>query len=73
MRPGSRAYRSRTLKVRRRTIADRYGSLIEALYSDEKRVSMETQVTFEDGRTGTIKAELELHDVPTTAPVAKAS
>lgn len=64
---------TRTLKVRRRTIADRYGSLIEALYSDEKRVSMETQVTFEDGRTGTIKAELELHDVPTTAPVAKAS
>ena len=34
---------------------------------------METQVTFEDGRTGTIKADLELRDVPTTTPVAKAS
>jgi len=64
---------TRTLKVRRRIIAERYGPLIEALYSDKERFSMESQVTFEDGRTGTIKADLVLRDVPTTAPVAKAS
>jgi long-chain acyl-CoA synthetase len=64
---------TRTLKVRRRIIAERYGPLIEALYSDKERFSMESQVTFEDGRTGTIKADLDLRDVPTTAPVAKAS
>ena len=64
---------TRTLKVRRRIVAERYGPLIEALYSDKERFSMESQVTFEDGRTGTIKADLVLRDVPTTAPVAKAS
>jgi long-chain acyl-CoA synthetase len=64
---------TRTLKVRRRIVAERYGPLIEALYSDKERFSMESQVTFEDGRTGTIKADLELCDVPPTAPMAKAS
>ena len=64
---------TRTLKVRRRIIAERYGPLIEALYSDKERFAMESQVTFEDGRTGMIKADIELRDVPTTAPVAKAS
>ncbi|NIM29395.1 MAG: AMP-binding protein [Gammaproteobacteria bacterium] len=64
---------TRTLKVRRRIIAERYAPLIEALYSDQRRVAMQTQVTFEDGRTGTIKADVELRNVPGVAPVAKAS
>ena len=64
---------TRTLKVRRRTIAERYGALIEALYSDQHRIAMETQVTFEDGRVGTIRADVEIRDVQTAAPVAKAS
>jgi len=64
---------TRTLKVRRRFIAERYGDLIEALYSDKTRAAMETQVVFEDGRTGTIKAELDIRDVPVVEPVAKAS
>ena len=46
---------------------------IEGLYSDSNRISMETQVTFEDGRTGAIKAEVELRDVSAVTPVAKAS
>ncbi len=64
---------TRTRKVRRRIIAERYAPLIEALYSDQRRVAMQTQVTFEDGRTGTIKADVELRNVPGVAPVAKAS
>lgn len=64
---------TRTLKVRRRFIAERYGDLIEALYSDKTRSAMETQVVFEDGRTGTIKADLDIRDVPVVEPVAKAS
>jgi long-chain acyl-CoA synthetase len=64
---------TRTLKVRRRFVADRYAPLIDALYSDKHRLAMETQVTFEDGRTGTIKADIELRNVPGVAPVAKAS
>jgi long-chain acyl-CoA synthetase len=64
---------TRTLKVRRRFVAERYAPLIDALYSDKQRFAMETQVTFEDGRTGTIKAELDLRDVPVVEPVARAS
>ncbi|GMQ77306.1 MAG: long-chain fatty acid--CoA ligase [Gammaproteobacteria bacterium] len=64
---------TRTRKVRRHFVAERYESLIEALYSDKKRFSMEVQVVFEDGRTGTISADLDLRDVPRVEPVAKAS
>ena len=61
---------SRTLKVRRKFVAERYESLIDALYSDKHRFSMEVQVVFEDGRTGTISADLDLRDVPEVKPVA---
>ena len=54
---------TRTRKVRRRVIVDKYGDLIEALYSDNDAVSIEAQVVFEDGRTGMIKADLRLRDV----------
>ena len=64
---------TRTLKVRRRFVAERYESVIDALFSDKKSFSMEVQVVFEDGRTGTISADLKLRDVPQVAPVAKAS
>jgi len=47
---------TRTLKVRRSFIVDRYGELIEALYSDKSEQFVSTEVTFEDGRTGTIEA-----------------
>ena len=38
---------TRTLKVRRRFVAERYAPLIDALFSDKKSFSMEVQVTFE--------------------------
>jgi long-chain acyl-CoA synthetase len=59
---------TRTRKVRRRIIADRYKPLIDALYSGAERVSVETKVTFEDGRTGQLKADLKIMDVD-AAPV----
>ncbi len=64
---------TRTLKVRRKFVAERYEALIDALYSDKDRFSMQVQVTFEDGRTGTVSADLVLRDVQTVAPVAEAS
>lgn len=56
---------TRTQKVRRTFIAERYGALIEALYdgSDEKYV--ETEVVFEDGRKGSISATVKIQDVKT--------
>jgi len=64
---------TRTRKVRRRFVAERYAALIDALYSDKKNFAMEVGMVFEDGRTGTVKADLELRDVTQVEPVAKAS
>ena len=57
---------TRTRKIRRATIADRYGSLIEALYSSEKEVAVEASVMLEDGRSSTFSADLRIHDVAIT-------
>jgi long-chain acyl-CoA synthetase len=61
---------TRTLKVRRGFIADRYEPLVRALYDGSKEVDVATEVTFEDGRKGVLKARVKIADVP-TAPVAK--
>lgn len=53
---------TRTRKVRRNIIADRYRPLIDALYDGSDRVQAETAVTYEDGRKGTISALLEIRD-----------
>ncbi len=59
---------TRTRKVRRRFVAEKYADLIDALYSGATTCSAETEMTFEDGRTGTITAELHIHDVTTDSP-----
>ncbi len=53
---------TRTRKVRRRVVAEKYGALIEALYSDTDHCPVEAMVTFEDGRTGMIKADLRIRE-----------
>lgn len=64
---------TRTRKVRRRIIAERYGTLIEGLYSDQDMISIESQMTFEDGRTGQLKADLKIRDVDTFPALKVAS
>jgi long-chain acyl-CoA synthetase len=53
---------TRTRKVRRRIVEDKFADLIAALYDGSRTVSTETEVTYEDGRKGSIKATLELRD-----------
>ncbi|MEX0345331.1 MAG: AMP-binding protein [Rhizobiaceae bacterium] len=53
---------TRTQKVRRGFIGDRYGELIEALYDGSQEKYVETEVTFEDGRKGSIKATVKIAD-----------
>jgi long-chain acyl-CoA synthetase len=60
---------TRTQKVRRRIIEEKYADLIAALYDGQGRVSTETEVTYEDGRKGKIRATLSLQDAA-TVPVA---
>ncbi len=56
---------TRTRKVRRRTIYERYGDLIEALYSGASSVHASTEVTYEDGRKGRIEATLRIAEAET--------
>ncbi|MFH1914280.1 MAG: AMP-binding protein [Pseudomonadota bacterium] len=52
---------TRTRKVRRATIGERYGQLIEALYTDTCALNLQTEITYQDGRVremcGTIRIE----------------
>lgn len=54
---------TRTRKVRRKFIAEKYAVLIEALYGGKASQYIETQVKFEDGRTGTVAADLRIMDL----------
>jgi len=54
---------TRTRKVRRGYIARKYEALIEALYGESDRAQVEAQVTYEDGRTGTIRADVRIEMV----------
>ena len=53
---------TRTRKVRRSFVGDRYDILVDALYSDREQCHVETQVTFEDGRTGVLEADIKIWD-----------
>ena len=56
---------TRTRKVRRGFIGEKYGSLVEALYGGRDSVHVEAQVRYEDGRTGTFSADLKIRDAKT--------
>ena len=60
---------TRTNKVRRGFIADKYGVLVDALYAGRSEQFIETQVKFEDGRTGSVSATLKIADAKTFAPL----
>jgi long-chain acyl-CoA synthetase len=54
---------TRTQKVRRRFIGERYQTLVDALYGGLEIIDVTTEVMFEDGRKGTIAARLTMYDV----------
>jgi len=54
---------TRTNKVRRGFIAERYKTLVDALYSSAKHVHIKVDVTFEDGRKGTIEGDVAIRDL----------
>jgi long-chain acyl-CoA synthetase len=61
---------TRTQKVRRGFIADRYAALITALYDGSSEADISTEVTFEDGRKGTISARVKIRDMQIDPPPA---
>jgi long-chain acyl-CoA synthetase len=52
---------TRTRKVRRGFIGEKYAGIVDALYSGAARCTVEAQVRFEDGRTGTVRADLPVN------------
>ncbi|MBT6138993.1 MAG: AMP-binding protein [Rhodospirillaceae bacterium] len=64
---------TRTRKLRRRIIADRYEDLISALFSDKDQVQVNAKITFEDGRVGEYNANLKIKDVKLQEPARMAS
>jgi long-chain acyl-CoA synthetase len=64
---------TRTRKVRRGHIADKYQLLIDALYGGKTEQFIETAVKFEDGRSGTVSATLKIVDVKTLPALKKAA
>ena len=64
---------TRTNKVRRGYIGDKYQPLVDALYSGKTEQYIETQVKFEDGRTGVVNATLKIADAKTFAALKVAA
>ena len=58
---------TRTRKVRRRIVEEKFSDLITGLYDGSERVATATEVTYEDGRKGSISATLELRDAAIVA------
>ena len=64
---------TRTRKVRRRIVEEKYADLLDALYGGLDTIFTRTEVTYEDGRKGEISATLSILDAdvqPVNAKVA---
>ncbi len=60
---------TRTRKVRRRLIAERYREIVESLYGDQSDIEVETTITYQDGRTALIKTRLRIEVMEEAATV----
>jgi long-chain acyl-CoA synthetase len=64
---------TRTRKVRRGYIGDKYQVLVDAMYGGKSEQFIETAVKFEDGRSGSVSATLKIVDVKTFSSVKQAA
>ncbi|MDO9285799.1 MAG: AMP-binding protein, partial [Aquabacterium sp.] len=64
---------TRTRKVKRGYINDKYSVLVDALYAGKAQQFIETAVKFEDGRTGSVSATLKIADAKTFPAMKKAA
>ncbi|MDH3321307.1 MAG: long-chain fatty acid--CoA ligase, partial [Betaproteobacteria bacterium] len=61
---------TRTRKVRRGYIGEKYATLVDALYTGKTECFIETPMRFEDGRTGTVSANLRILEAKLASPDA---
>ena len=62
---------TRTRKVRRNVIADKYGTIIDAVYTDQKAIDVDTTITFQDGTKQRIRTVLKVVDLGIQTPSRK--
>jgi long-chain acyl-CoA synthetase len=64
---------TRTRKVRRRFVAEKYAKVIDGFYGGAKSVQVTMEITFEDGRKSSLASEIAIHDLGSPEPVRKAA
>jgi long-chain acyl-CoA synthetase len=62
---------TRTRKIRRRFVADKYALAIDAFYGGEAEVEVTTEITYEDGRKTTLTSTIAIEDIVETAEPAR--
>jgi long-chain acyl-CoA synthetase len=63
---------TRTRKVRRRFVAEKYANIIDAFYCNANQANVSMEITFEDGRKSTLDATIAIQDVaPVPAPASR--
>jgi long-chain acyl-CoA synthetase len=64
---------TRTRKVRRRFVAEKYAAVIDAFYGGAKQVQVTMDITFEDGRKSSLTTDIAIHDIVASQPARKAA
>ena len=64
---------TRTRKVRRGVINEKYGDIIDAIYRGEHNIPVDTVIRFQDGSTQRVRTSLKVVDLSAPAPIAEAA
>jgi long-chain acyl-CoA synthetase len=64
---------TRTRKVRRRFVAEKYAAVIDAFYSGASQVQVTMDITFEDGRKSSLTNDIAIYDIVAVQPARKAA
>lgn len=64
---------TRTRKVRRKFVAEKYSAVIDAFYGGAQQVSVTMEITFEDGRKSTLESTIAIHDLSPARPARQAA
>ena len=64
---------TRTRKVRRRFVAEKYASVIDAFYGGKSQADVTVEITFEDGRKSTLNSTIAIHGKVAAEPARRAA
>ena len=64
---------TRTRKVRRRFVAEKYAAVVDAFYNGAGRVKVTMEITFEDGRKSSLISDIDIHDLAPAEPSRRAA